>query len=89
MLFILVFVSELTDYKKVVFQFFAWLFFIDAFATSVGTKARFVLDEKQPRRCPANEVQVEEVYEHDRMTRLEQQVQALMQQFQAFLANQN
>ena len=42
-----------------------------------------------PRRRLANEVPVEEVYESDRMTWLEQQVGALTQQFQEFLATQN
>ncbi|KAJ8628161.1 hypothetical protein MRB53_021468 [Persea americana] len=42
-----------------------------------------------PRRRPANEITVEEAYALDRMMRLEQQVEMLMQQFQAFIANQN
>ena len=42
-----------------------------------------------PRRRPANEVPVEEAYERDRMTRLEQQMEALTQQLQALMAVQN
>ncbi|KAJ8625639.1 hypothetical protein MRB53_034169 [Persea americana] len=42
-----------------------------------------------PRRRPANEIPVEEAYARDRMTRLEQQMEMLMQQFQAFMAYQN
>ena len=66
-----------------------WIFLIDSSATSVGTRAAFVLDKMPPRSRPANEVKVEEVYERDRITRLEQQVEALTKQFQAFLAAQN
>ena len=66
-----------------------WTHFLDAFATSVGTKATFVLDRMPLRRRPANEVLVEEAYDHDRMTWLEQQMEALTQQLQAFMAVQN
>ena len=42
-----------------------------------------------PRRRAANEIPIEEAYARDHMTRLEQQMEMLMQQFQAFMANQN
>ena len=61
----------------------------DINATSVGTRAAFVLAKMPPRRRPANEVPVEEVYDRDRMTRLEQQVEALTQQLGAFMAIHN
>ena len=66
-----------------------WIFLLNASATSVGTRAVFVLDKMPPWRRPTNEVKVKEVYECDRITRLEQQVDALTKQFQAFLAAQN
>ena len=65
------------------------IFLIDTSATLVGIRDRFILDKMPPRRHPANEVLVEEVYECDHMMWLEQQVEVLTQQFQAFLANQN
>ena len=46
--------------------------FIDASATSVDIRAAFVLDNMSPRRRLANEGPVEEVYDCDSMTRLEQ-----------------
>ena len=42
-----------------------------------------------PRRRPANEGLGKEVYNCGHMMRLKQQVEALTQQFQAFLATQN
>ena len=42
-----------------------------------------------PRRRPANEVPVEKAYERDRMMWLEQQMEALTQQLQAFMAVHN
>ena len=63
--------------------------FVDTFATLVGTRATFILDKMPPRRCLTNEVHVEETYERDHMARLEQQMEALMQQFQAFFAIEN
>ena len=42
-----------------------------------------------PRRRPTNEVPVEEVYDHDRMTRLGQRIEAFKQQSQAFFATQH
>ena len=41
------------------------------------------------RRRPANEIPVDEAYERDRMTLLEHQMEALMQQLQAFMIVQN
>ena len=48
-----------------------WIFLIDVFATSIGIRVRFFLDEMPPRIHPTNEVQVEEVYECDHMMQLE------------------
>ena len=51
--------------------------FIDYSATSIGTKAVFILDKMSPRRCPTNKGPIEEVYDRDHMARLEQQMEAL------------
>ena len=53
--------------------------FLDIFATSVGTRAVFILDKMSLRRRPTNEVPIEVVYDSDHMTRLEQQMEALTQ----------
>ena len=42
-----------------------------------------------PRRRPDNKVPIEKMYDNDRITRLEQQVEALTQQLGAFLAIHN
>ena len=57
--------------------FFRVNMFLNASATSFGTRAVFVLDKMPPRRRPTNEVPMEEAYERDRMKRLEQQMEAL------------
>ena len=58
--------------KEGCFPLFHVISFLDASATSVGTKVVFVLDKMLQRRRPANEVWSEEAYERYRMTRLEQ-----------------
>ena len=41
-----------------------------------------------PKRCPTNEVPIEEVHDRDRMMWLEQQIEALTQKFLVFVAIQ-
>ena len=64
-------------------------YFLDTSTASIGIRARFILDKMPPRRRPANEVPVEEVYDHDCMTRLKQRIEAFNQQYQTFFATQN
>ena len=55
--------------------------FIDTSATSVGIRDVFVLNKMPPKKRLTNKIPIEEVYERDCITRLEQQVEVLTQQF--------
>ena len=80
---LLVFMSESTILERlpsifrlisisICFHYISWL------------RVVFILVKMPPRRRLANEVSVDEVYDRDCMTRLEQQVEALTQQLGAF-----